>query len=140
MSDRPIDPQGPDSLFTADAALEEAFTRTHRLVLELEPLARDLNRILTDAFGPHPTSTDGTWTYIEQCDDDSYLIGLESLLPQHVFVVSDILRRSLSAAFASGDVSRTNLAAAVDIGPSIVGEAAQLRSVPPVHVRVERRS
>ena len=138
MSHHHFDQQGPEFPLPDDA-LRAAADVVEQLVLELEPLARDLNRLLTDAFGRHPSSVDGTWTFINHGDDDSFTIGLESIPPRHVLAIGDVLRKAFNAAFDGGHAARLNLGKWCDLGPAIVGEAAALRAVPPVHVRVERR-
>lgn len=114
-------------------------TSIERAVTELEPRARHLNRRFVEFFGPHPSSSDGSWVFLVEGDDGSFRFAFEPLELRHVFrleslfdEVRDLLRDNDIAGGAGGR-------SASDVGALVVGDAARLRSVPPIHVRVERR-
>lgn len=131
------DASHPDPL--TDPTLCSETAQWEYIVTVLEPRARVLNREFTDAFGPHPSSPQGSWVYIEQREDGSFWLALEAIKVDHAFRLAprfDLIGELLDddAAEEARPSRRPD-----DPGMSIVGDAARLSSIPPVHVRIQRQ-
>jgi hypothetical protein len=86
--------------------------QVHHRVTTVEPIARDLNRHLTDLLGPCPVADSnnqqvGSWVRIVQDDDGNFLLQLPVLPLSHALRVSSALA-TLSQQLSFSDV-RTSL-------------------------------
>lgn len=123
-----------------DEALQRAAAEVEYVATHLEPRARHLNRRLTDVFGAHPSSENGSWVYIRQHDDGTFSLAIEDLAVEHAFRLEghlDVLSGLTENAGVDPCFTRHP---AVDPGALIVGDAAQLRHIPSIHVRIDRRA
>lgn len=66
-----------------DAVLTEALSRTALDHLDVEPKARELERMLRMLFGEHPRGT-RSWVTIERSDDGSTVLGIADIDPDRV--------------------------------------------------------
>lgn len=126
------DPFGDHDLVLAADQME-------MIITTLEPRARHMNRQWTDLFGPHPSSIDGCWFYIKQTDDDEFSIVMEDFKPQHAFRLDRRMEELRGLVADSESISCATGLRDGDFGAAIVGDAAALREIPSVHVRIERR-
>lgn len=109
-------------------------------VTVIEPRIRHFNRRLTELFGPHPSSPDGTWVFVATDPDGSVRCGFHPIELPSIYrleSVFDEIRDLVGARDAEVGFGRRS---PNDVGALVVGDAADLRDVPPIHVRVERRS
>lgn len=122
-----------DDLHQAHLAIEMKY-------LDLEPKARELNRHLTELLGPCPGNTQGQWAFVAHDESGTFHIALESI-PAHkvLFLVARLAEISELVVDELREVA-SNTPYQPNLGPSIVGDAAQLKSVPITHVRVVRPS
>ena len=125
-----------DEFGPTDQALINTLTEVELFVLDLEPKVREVNRVLVPLFGRCATSEDGSWAYITKDENGCYFIALESIpvdkalqLVARLSEVNAILEDSDALSHARGSYTP-------DLGPSIVGDAAQLNYIPSTHVRV----
>jgi hypothetical protein len=128
------------SPFPENNSLEGAYQEIEKNFLDLEPKARDLNRHLTDLLGPCPGNVEGQWAFVAHDSAGNFHIALESI-PTHK-VLALVARMSEIADLISDEIAFTSHGAQYqpNLGPLIVGDAAQLKSIPTTHVRVVRPS
>lgn len=122
-----------DDLNPAHAEIEKRY-------LDLEPKARELNRHLTELLGPCPGNADGQWTFVSHDESGEFHIALESIPANKVLVLVARLAEISELVVDELREVASNKNYQPNLGPSIVGEAAQLKSVPITHVRVVRPS
>ena len=119
--------------------ISAAFSELEMVVRDFEPKVRELNRKFADALGVHPSSATGAWLYLAKKEDGQYFIAMEELkiadfskLLWVLGVVSSLVAGAPKlTAGVEPDVQ-------LDLGPTVVGEAAALTFVPTTHVRVKR--
>ena len=118
--------------------LNESLAEVEMVVRDYEPKVRELNRKFKDVLGSHPTSANGAWLYLAKAEDGTYFIAMEDLkiadFSKVVWVLGQVAQLvhdapKLMGAEPEGDP---------DLGPTVVGDAAQLTFVPTTHVRVNR--
>lgn len=119
------------SIPTADAlsAIESAYR-------DLEPKARELNRTLTDLFGPR---RDGEmWAYLGQSDDHVYRVFITPVDTSEVLPLVAHLNCVIDKADETDICIRRSSTDASVPFPGIVGEAARLSAIPTTHVKIVR--
>ena len=138
-------PESPDGASPAQDPFQNEDLRTmvhgiEHTVTVVEPRVRHFNRQLVDLFGPHPSSPDGSWVFVTEGPEGSFHCGFRPIELRHVFRLESLFDRvgDLLAADDMADGLRGR--STDDLGARVVGDAAALRGVPPIHVRVERRS
>ena len=126
--------------FPKNDDLSEAHVEIEKHYLDLEPKARELNRHLTELLGPCPGNPQGQWAFVSHNELGEFHIALESIPANKVLVL--VSRLSEISALVVDELREvaSNKNYQPNLGPSIVGEAAQLKSVPVTHVRVVRPS
>lgn len=127
------DPFSNEDLRTIVADMEYSIT-------VLEPRVRHFNRRLVDLFGPHPSSEDGSWVLLQEESDGTFRFAFEPIELRHVFrleSVFDLLRELVLDSDVPGAFGTRS---SDDVGVRVLGDAAGLRELPSVHVRVQRRS
>ena len=121
--------------FNPSQSIEEI----EKVVLDLEPKIRDLNRHMIDVLGPCPEAENGNWAYLARTEDGDFIIGFEQLSFKSGMKLShrflDIYRILDEVDVAAPSSSQYQ----PDLGPAIVGDAASLRFLPSTHVRVVRK-
>lgn len=120
-------------------ALQEMAGEMEYVVTVLEPRARQMNRRFTDVFGSHPSSPDGAWVYIEHREDGTYALAFESIAVDHAFRLEEHFDAITDLVDEAGLHPCFSRMPGIDPGALIVGDAAQLRAIPSIHVRIERR-
>lgn len=117
----------------------QSIEEIEKVVLDLEPKIRDLNRHMIDVLGPCPETENGTWAYLARTEDGDFVIGFEQLSFKSGMKLSnrflDIYRVLDGVNIAAPSSSQYQ----PDLGPAIVGDAASLRFLPSTHVRVVRK-
>mgnify|MGYP006898270984 FL=1 len=110
-----------------------------KVVLDLEPKIRDLNRHMIDVLGACPENESGNWAYLARTESGEFVIGFEQVSIKSGMKLSN---RFLDVYRILDDIdvaAPTSSQYQPDLGPSIVGDAASLRFVPSTHVRVVRK-
>ena len=128
------------SPFPENTNFEEAYQEIEKNFLDLEPKARELNRHLVDLLGPCPGNPDGQWAFVAHDTEGKFHIALESI-PVHK-VLGLVARMSEITKLISDEFAFNSHGTQYqpNLGPIIVGDAAQLKSIPTTHVRVVRPS
>jgi hypothetical protein len=134
----PFSPDSDDPL--QNEYLQQVAGELEYVVTELEPRARHLNRRFIDVFGAHPSSVDGSWVFIDDHGDGTYSLGFEHLDVRHAFRLEGHLDAITDLVDEAGIHPCFPRTPAIDPGVQIVGDAARLRNIPTIHVRIERRA
>ena len=126
--------------FPENNDLNQVYLTIEMKYLDLEPKARELNRHLTELLGPCPGNAQGQWAFVAHDESGTFHIALESI-PVHkaLFLVARLAEISELVVDELREVA-SNTPYQPNLGPSIVGDAAQLKNVPITHVRVVRPS
>lgn len=106
-----------------------------RLVQEVEPKARELNRHLTAVLGRCASHPDGHWVSIAHTPDGGVHLQLSAVdtasalvLVARLAEISEVLEDNAPHVLSSRTYES-------DLGPLVVGDAAALRNVPSTHLR-----
>ena len=117
----------------------QSIEEIEKVVLDLEPKIRDLNRHMIDVLGACPENETGNWAYLARTEAGEFVIGFEQVSIKSGVKLSnrflDVYRILDDIDVAAPSSSQYQ----PDLGPSIVGDAASLRFVPSTHVRVVRK-
>lgn len=106
-----------------------------RLVQEVEPKARELNRHLTAVLGRCASHPEGHWVSIARTPDGGVQLQLSPVETASVLV---LVARLAEISEVLEDTAPQILSSRVyesDLGPLVVGEAAAVRQVPSTHLR-----
>lgn len=118
--------------------LNESLAEIEMVVRDYEPKVRELNRKFNDVLGSHPSSATGAWLYLAKAEDGTYFIAMEDLKIADFSKLIWVLGQVAQLAKDSPKLVGIEPNADIDLGPSIVGDIAQLTFVPRTHVRVNR--
>lgn len=125
----------PDPLFGQLDRFNDA-ELTER-IRDLEPKARELNRALTDLFGPR---RDGEpWAYLGQGDDDQWRVYVT---PLEIAEVLPLVQHLAEVAEQSESLSAARLSRIYDNQrglQTLLGEAARFIALPSTHVKIVRK-
>ncbi len=118
--------------------LTDSLAEIEMVVRDYEPKVRELNRKFNDVLGSHPSSPNGAWLYLAKAQDGTYFIAMEDLkiadFSKVIWVLGQAAQLVKDAPKLVGAEPDTD----IDLGPVVVGDAAQLTFVPTTHVRVNR--
>jgi hypothetical protein len=117
----------------------QSIEEIEKVVLDLEPKIRDLNRHFVDVFGPCP-GADSTWVYLARNEEGEFFIGFTQIPVGKAGQLSSRLIDVYRILEEADEVIVQHHAhqAQLNLGPAILGDAAKVRFTPTTHVRVER--
>lgn len=118
--------------------MKDALSEIELVVRDYEPKVRELNRKLNDVLGSHPSSPSGAWLYLAKNDAGEYFIALEELQLRDFSKLAWVLGEVADLVDGAPKIAGLIPQSEIDLGPSIVGDAAKLQFLPTTHVRVQR--
>lgn len=128
---------GGDPVAQASAAIDARFQELNQVVCDFEPKVREINRALTDLFGPRPDRE--PWAYLGQGDDDTYRIYLTPIEMGEVLHLVANLAAIVSQADRAGASQMSSHYDTINLAHQVIGEAARFNAVPSTHVKIVRR-
>jgi len=118
-------------------AFETRIAEIARECQDLDPKVRELNRALTEIFGPRADKQE--WAYLGRDENDVHRIFLTPVDPDEVLRL--VLRVNTIIVDAEIDraVVATRLYENIASSHNVIGEAARFRAVPSTHVKYVRQ-